>query len=118
MKIKRLYLLLIFLFSILITNLHYSDSRPPLVDKNTTRNLIILADNLEKPSENLIPLDMSDTDHSFVVSDNYKDIVPIFLGLILSVLQLLRGSNRYILLKRVRGLYGIVFWDRKRIMLN
>lgn len=118
MKIRRLYLLLIFIFSILITNLHYSGSKPPLIDKVTSRNLVILADHIEGGNENLIPPDMSDYDHSFVTNDNYKSFITVFMILTVAVSQLLKRANICYKIDRIRGLYGIVFWDKKRIMLN
>lgn len=118
MRVRRLYLLLLFVFSILITNLHYSDLKPPLVDKSTTKNLIILADNVERGGENLIPLDLSENDHSFVMSDGHKSFIPLLVFVTLVALKVEIKVTRYFKLERIRGLYGIVLWDKKRLMLN
>lgn len=118
MKIKRVYLLLIFIFSILMTNLHYSDLKPPLVDKSTTNNILILADNVESVHENLIAVDLPDYDHSFITSDNYKDFIPIFVTVALVMVQLLKEEIKIPKISVTRGLYGIIFWDKKRILRN
>ena len=76
MRIKRLYLLLIFVFSILMTNLHISNMKPSLTYEKTP-NLITLVDNVRGSQVSLIALDLSDHDHSFVVSDIDKDNNPI-----------------------------------------
>lgn len=117
MKIKRVYLLLIFIFSIFLTNLHSSTIKPSLSYEKSP-NIIILVDGTKYSTDNLIPLDLSDHDHSFITIDNYKDFNPLIIITAIVCVSLCLVERKKFKKREVKGLNSIVLWDQKRVLRN
>lgn len=117
MRIRRVYLLLLFVFSLISTNIYYSHSKPPLLEKNTS-NIIILADN-NSNSQEIITLNLDSNDNTFV-NNNYKDFIPILLIAFLSSTEMVKSKVRVrpYNFDKIKGLKGIVSWYPDRILRN
>lgn len=115
MKIKKISILLIFVFSLILANLYASHSRPPLLEAKNTQNIVMLADNNSNAQE-IISFDLGSRDvNGFIVEHSRElslDVVTISVGIIAIFLlkeKVFRGREK-------RGLFGIVFWNRRRIL--
>ena len=118
MRIRKIFLLLIFIFSLLIANLHYSKFSPPLLDKSVAKNLIILSEVKEEINASAISFELSSDNSSYITSNNYKDILPIFTLILLINLKVLKIEPCFYKLRKYWGLYSILFWDKRRVLRN
>ena len=118
MRIKKIVMLLIFILSLLATNLHYSKFSPPLLDKTTTKNLIILSEVKEEINASAISFELFSDNNSYITSNNYKDILPIFTLILLMNLRVLKIEPCFYKLRKYWGLYSILFWDKRRVLRN
>ena len=74
MRLKKILMLFIFIFSLMMTNLFNSHNKPPLLENRATQNIVILAENNSNPQE-IIPLDLSLGDnHNFILLQRYDTI--------------------------------------------
>lgn len=117
MRVKRVYLLLIFIFSLFMTNIYNPQNKPPLLEYYNAPNIIILAEHNSNFQE-IIPLDFSKTEIHLVGIEAQRDcVVEIFsIMTLLSILPIL--NEKVFGCREPRGLNGIVFWDRKRVLRN
>ena len=112
MRLKKILMLFIFIFSLMMTNLFNSHNKPPLLE-----NIVILAENNSNPQE-IIPLDLSLGDnHNFIV-DYYKDMIPLLIEMVLTVLTIYVVKEKFFRYRKERGLAGIILWDKKRVLRN
>lgn len=117
MRIKRTYLLLIFVFSLFMTNVYYSQSKPPLLEVKNSQNIVILAEKNSNPQE-ILPLDLSKTDIHLVGTELQRDCVVEILTLLGVVLSIPIFKEKVLKAWEPRGFIGIVLWDRKRVLRN
>lgn len=118
MRIRKILMLLIFTLSILIVNLQHSNQKPPLFDKNSTNNIVILVDHIEGIHEELVvkePTNLSDTT---VIYDNYRDMIPILSVIIVLLTKVFKSEIQSFRTFKIKGLYGILLRDRKRLLRN
>lgn len=118
MRLKRVSLLFVFIFSIMMTNLFYSHSKPPLLEYKNNHNIIILADNNNSNPQEIIALDFSTNDNGNFIVDYYKDMIPEFIGVISTVVLFYLVKEKFFKYREVRGLTGIILWDRNRVLRN
>lgn len=117
MKLRKIFLLLIFIFSIVLTNIFYSRNIPPLFEYKNRQNIVVLTDT-NSNSQEIIPLEFSINDNHLVI-ENSKDIIPVnIFGVISIVLMIIKTQEKNFKPRKERGLNGIIFWDRKRVLLN
>ena len=108
MRLKKILMLFIFIFSLMMTNLFNSHNK---------QNIVILAENNSNPQE-IIPLDLSLGDnHNFIV-DYYKDMIPLLIEMVLTVLTIYVVKEKFFRYRKERGLAGIILWDKKRVLRN
>lgn len=117
MRVKKILLLIIFIFSLMMTNLFYSHSKPPLLESKTTQNIIILADNNSNPQE-IISLDLTSGDNNKFIVDYYKDVIPLLIEVLLTIATIYLVKEKFFRYRKERGLTGIILWDRKRVLRN
>ena len=116
MRLKKILMLFIFIFSLMMTNLFNSHNKPPLLENRATQNIVILAENNSNPQE-IIPLDLSGDNHNFIV-DYYKDMIPLLIEMVLTVLTIYVVKEKFFRYRKERGLAGIILWDKKRVLRN
>ncbi len=117
MRLKKILMLFIFIFSLMMTNLFNSHNKPPLLEHRATQNIVILAENNSNPQE-IIPLDLSSGDnHNFIV-DYYKDMIPLLIEMVLAILTIYVVKEKFFRYRKERGLAGIILWDKKRVLRN
>lgn len=116
MKIKRLYLLFIFVFSLLITNLYYSNIRPSLIEYKTNDNIVLVANNDFHNSE-IISTNLT-YQNDFIV-EHHLSYEPIFIAapVILVLIYTYRMKSKPQYFKDIFEYYGIIFRYRKRILI-
>lgn len=117
MRLKKVSLLFAFIFSIMMTSLFYSHSKPPLLEYKNNQNIIILADSNSNPQE-IISLDFSTNDNSNFIVECYKDMIPEFIGVISTTVLLYLVKKKKFKYREIRGLTGIILWDRNRVLRN
>ena len=117
MRFKKVSLLLVFIFSIMMTNLFYSHNKPPLLEYKNNQNIIILADNNSNPQE-IISLDFSTNDNSNFIVDYSKNMIPELIGVISTTIMVYLVKEKFYSYREVRGLTGIILWDRNRVLRN
>ena len=105
MRLKKILMLFIFIFSLMMTNLFNSHNKPPLLENRATQNIVILAENNSNPQE-IIPLDLSS-------GDNHN-----FIEIVLTVLTIYVVKEKFFRYRKERGLAGIILWDKKRVLRN
>lgn len=116
MKLKKVSLLLIFIFSIVLTNIFYSRNLPPLFEHRNNQNIIILADTASNSPE-IVPFEISINDNTHIV-EQLRDVIPNFIGVVSIVMMSIKNEKKSFSFKKERGLTGIIIWDRKRVLLN
>lgn len=116
MRLKKVFLLLIFIFSIVLTNVFYSRSLPPLFEHRNSQNIIILAETASNSPE-IVPFEISINENTHIV-EQLKDVIPNFFGIVSIVILNIKNKKKSFNFKKERGLTGIIIWDRKRVLLN
>lgn len=117
MRIKKFLLLLCFIVSLVVTNLFNSYNKPPLFEHKHNQNIIILAD-INSNFQEIIPVDFSTDDNAKYIIDYSKDVIPILITSIIIAAIIYLKERAFFRYREEKGLYGIILWDKKRVLRN
>ena len=116
MRIKKLYLLFIFIISLLISNLYYSNTKPSLIFENEkSSNIVLLIDDKNHYNVELHPLVTSIHDTSIIDNFHYQQFASfIYTTLFLTCLI---TKNKYLVIDKLQ-FASILFRYRHRVILS
>ena len=117
MKLKRVYILIIFVFSLIISQLHFTSYKPPLLEYKDSNNIVLLIDSRDFHSNEIVSAALPH-DNPIIVSDDisWKGL-PFFISTAVLILC------SYVIVKKNTSIDrfqfgGIVFRYPHRVLLN
>ncbi|STO31703.1 Uncharacterised protein [Fusobacterium necrogenes] len=117
MRTKKFLLLLVFILSLVLNNFFNFYSKPPLFEYKNSQNIIILAD-INSNSQEILPIQFTIDDSNKCVLDYSKNFIFALIIAIVAGASLYLKKKKFFRYRKERGLTGIIFWDRKRVLRN
>ncbi|WP_410208756.1 hypothetical protein [Fusobacterium sp.] len=117
MKLKRVYIFIISIIFLIISQLYFADSKPPLLEYKDSNNIVLLTDSRDFHSHEMISATLPNDNPVIINNDIQWKGLPFFISLGIFILQ------KYLIGKKklsvdIFHFSGIIFRYPHRVLLN